>query len=331
MRELGNVRYSSLLFLALVTPRLFSPNHRPPQAPPNIDPKAEALLNAAVSRLQRAKSFSASTRLIEYGPTGGPYSDGGRIVRALGKTRMRVSLEYLHGTGVGQPDSIRRRRITRVIGDGGATTEISPWDSLANRRAIEHGMPLIVMMMLDAPLAPYYLDPRGHTIHRRVWLPSRRSDPTLRELAVEQPTHLDGQQVEVVRWVTLYMQGGAPQDSLHKDLPPSQREVFDTTRFYISVGTDTLIRKVVSSTSQGSKEELTFEEFQLDPAIGDSAFTLPPTVRVRSTRPAAAKVGQRFPDFRLLSMTPAGDTLYETLETMLAGKKAGLIWLWASL
>jgi hypothetical protein len=331
MRELRFLRRTVLFSLALGTMGLNSPQSSPLSSPPKVDPRAEALLNAAVRRLQRAKSFSAKTRLVESGPTGEPYTGSGRVVSVVGAQPQRLRMDYLYGYQTNADSALNKYRWTvRVIGDGATTLETSPWDSIAKRRSQKFGLSKVYTMWLDAPIAPYYLRGDAFTIERRIWLPSRRNDVSLRELAMEEPVTLNGEQVAVVRWVTLYMQGGAPAGTVDTAIPPSQQEVLDTTRFYISTGRDTLMRRIVTITSNGSREELLVEEMQLDQPVRDTAFTVPVVSRSQWADGQSPKVGKRFPAFRLLSMGSAGDTTYETLQTILAGKKAALVWLWAS-
>jgi hypothetical protein len=170
-----------------------------------------------------------------------------------------------------------------------------------------------------------------------LWLPTRIDDPSLRVLADDGTVEIDGKPHRVIRWVKLAYQGLAPPE----DVKNSMAEVVDTVRYYFSLGSDTVARRVTLQTSRGRNlKQIDVAEVEIDGplTVADLDWKPPAGVEVvsRDYQPKVEPgdsiyaVGQEFVNFVLPAVDSTGALSVLSLDSVLAKYDMVLFWLWAS-
>lgn len=289
-----------------------------------VDPVGVKLLDAVARRLQRATTLTATQRSVWHDTAGVAQYEQTHALRARQSRQARGE----HGYRLKRKDGTWETGSTsHQMVDGTHSWSFRAGDSVASRAALtDDGW---AQLLSDSPIQPFTLPSDAHVMEPMVWTSARRADPTLHAIVHEGSTTLDGAPVEVVRWVKLYMQGSAPAGTPNMR---GQDEVIDTTRFYISVAGDTLLKRVVSTTSAGERTEVTFDGLELDAPVAPAAlvWTPPAGVRVSIDTPAVAPIGKKFPDFSVPAVAPGGVMTNVTLASALKGKRALVLWNWAT-
>jgi outer membrane lipoprotein-sorting protein len=108
--------------------------------------------------------------------------------------------------------------------------------------------------------------------------------------------------------------------------PPEERTTFAQKMY---VGSDTLVHRLVTTSSKGATYEEEYRSIALDPQLPDSLFAINETGVKKQMwdRKPKYDVGNTLPDVTLPAIGDLGDTI--NLTKALNGKKGALIWTWA--
>ncbi len=293
----------------------------------SVDPKALALMDAVELKMRAAKTLEVvKTNTVREPMTGN--AQGTRLIKVLVERPDKYRVQTLDADKDARMYAYTSERVCdgKVRMTGRLTTSDYdpktkqvielPKDKWKWSRSIEQTGDEDIYVWDDdiQTLAGLYVADDEHPGVGHDWRHHKLLEPTFNWIRYVGKEDWKGAKYDVVEW------------KYDIGIHPLSQQVRYTQKMY--VGADTLVHRVVTTTSRGTVLEDAYQSIKLNPSLPDSTFIIAAdsaSSRFRTYKPKFAE-GDVLPDFTLPSHGALGKEI--TFSKAMAGKKGAVVWFW---
>jgi outer membrane lipoprotein-sorting protein len=292
-----------------------------------VDQRALALMDAVEAKMRAAKSLEVvKTNTIREPMTGN--AQGTRLIKVQVKRPDRYRVQTLNADKDARMNAyttdrvsngqlrLTRRLEAQRYNEKTQQMEALPESSWKWHDRVEHTADEDIYVWDDdiQTLASLYVADDEHPGVGHDWRHHKVFEPTFNWIRYIGKESWEGKSYDVVEW------------KYDIGIHPTDQQVMYTQKIY--VGSDTLVHRVVTTTSRGHVLEDAYKSITLNPELPDSTFAI--TVKPKENELGGYRLkfaeGSTLPDFTLPAHGALGDTI--TFSKAVAGKKGAVIWFW---